>query len=750
MRWPFSMFIRGSRSGPEGPDAAVDSDGAGDATSPVAAEAVTASGGAANGAGSAAPAGGPAAWRSLPAVQRSAGPAPLTAPALPFARGLAGRHGPEPTLAPLAHDVAADGTAGLVGGLAVPLVQRVPAAAVAAGGVASGSAALPVASGSHAVPGGQRAASARGSRGVTVADIPQRSAGDPAALVLPPAAPPRTLPAVDGAGVALDATHVAPASSPEPVRAVAPAMGADAAASPAVEAAAASVAPGVTDDASAFVAPAATPVSPPTATADDAATDDGAEAAHPSPAPGRRTLGESRRLGLGAPLTSRPTLQRVLEDGHSLPLAGSSPSSRGQATTAPQPSPTAPVIPAAGAAAPLPVLRLAAGPAPAGDPAIGSSGLAAASDSFESGTASAASGSRAGLPLVSRADRLGGEVLRPGSLPASAGEPGPDEFGAGMPDTASAPWLAVSLPLAQRSSAVDLEVGPGGVADPFAAAGDTGPDARPGDDESATGASSAGSPLDGTPVAATSAEAGGAGQSAGTASVQRLAGPRRSLQRLPAGPLTVSGAVAGRSWPAAEHPLAMVGGPMGAAAAHPQAASGVFPAALAPAGTAVARAPLAGSAGPASSLDAWAGSAGSSGARIGVGASHQSAYAGAAAMPVVARRSVEATDAAASGWRGQTSDGTSAGSGWSGGVGALGSSVDAGPAAAMVQRAITIDEITTTPQAPAPAGGGGAPGGSGGSQDIDALADKLYPKVRDRLTLDLLLDRERAGILGDW
>src|ERR1700690_2372825 len=87
----------------------------------------------------------PAAWRELAPVQRAVGETPVTAPSTAFARGLAGRRGPEPMLAPLApacrragpgrgvpepmlaplaHDMTADGPAGLVSGIAVPLVQR--------------------------------------------------------------------------------------------------------------------------------------------------------------------------------------------------------------------------------------------------------------------------------------------------------------------------------------------------------------------------------------------------------------------------------------------------------------------------------------------------------------------------------------------------------------------------------------------------------------------------------------------------
>ena len=114
MRWPFTSWLRGtagleddspgapgtSMPGTSTPEADTDAD------APPAGEAR------------------PAAWRELAPVQRAVGETPVTAPSTAFARGLAGRRVPEPMLAPLAHDMTADGPAGLVSGIAVPLVQR--------------------------------------------------------------------------------------------------------------------------------------------------------------------------------------------------------------------------------------------------------------------------------------------------------------------------------------------------------------------------------------------------------------------------------------------------------------------------------------------------------------------------------------------------------------------------------------------------------------------------------------------------
>ncbi|MBF6606464.1 MAG: hypothetical protein IVW53_12860 [Chloroflexi bacterium] len=63
------------------------------------------------------------AWRRLPAMARVVGPPHLTAATREFVEDLAGRRTPDPILRPLAHDVTADGPAGLVSGLAEPLIR---------------------------------------------------------------------------------------------------------------------------------------------------------------------------------------------------------------------------------------------------------------------------------------------------------------------------------------------------------------------------------------------------------------------------------------------------------------------------------------------------------------------------------------------------------------------------------------------------------------------------------------------------
>jgi hypothetical protein len=78
----------------------------------------------------------------------------------------------------------------------------------------------------------------------------------------------------------------------------------------------------------------------------------------------------------------------------------------------------------------------------------------------------------------------------------------------------------------------------------------------------------------------------------------------------------------------------------------------------------------------------------------------------------------------------------------------------------LVQRAVAIDEMTVTPggDAAGPAGSGvtagsagqpGATGADGAGTDYEELAEQVYGKIRARLTTELLLDRERAGMLVD-
>ena len=100
--------------------------------------------------------------------------------------------------------------------------------------------------------------------------------------------------------------------------------------------------------------------------------------------------------------------------------------------------------------------------------------------------------------------------------------------------------------------------------------------------------------------------------------------------------------------------------------------------------------------------------------------------------------------------------GESDGAGWTAGAGFTTVAAAPGP---FVQRAVQINEPDATPtgggagEAGAGAAGAG-PGGSaaaagGAGTDYEELAEQLFDKIRARLTSELLLDRERAGMLVD-
>lgn len=85
------------------------------------------------------------AWRDLPPLKRTAGELSLTAATPGFTARLAGRRPPPPILRPLGHDVTADGPAGLVSGLAAPLTTTAPATGVPAAAVSLPAGELPLA-----------------------------------------------------------------------------------------------------------------------------------------------------------------------------------------------------------------------------------------------------------------------------------------------------------------------------------------------------------------------------------------------------------------------------------------------------------------------------------------------------------------------------------------------------------------------------------------------------------------------------
>ena len=81
--------------------------------------------------------------------------------------------------------------------------------------------------------------------------------------------------------------------------------------------------------------------------------------------------------------------------------------------------------------------------------------------------------------------------------------------------------------------------------------------------------------------------------------------------------------------------------------------------------------------------------------------------------------------------------------GWTPAAGFAAMSAPEGP---VVQRAVQIGEMTSE-VAPPPAGG--ADGGAAGGQDYEEIAERVYDRIRSRFATELLLDRERMGLLID-
>jgi hypothetical protein len=73
----------------------------------------------------------------------------------------------------------------------------------------------------------------------------------------------------------------------------------------------------------------------------------------------------------------------------------------------------------------------------------------------------------------------------------------------------------------------------------------------------------------------------------------------------------------------------------------------------------------------------------------------------------------------------------------------------------IVQRSVTIDELSVAPSGGAAPGAGAGPVGQAGASeagagtDYEELAEHVYEAIRARLASELLLDRERAGTLVD-
>ena len=722
MRWPFANWLRGA-PGRDDP-------------SPGARDAVPSRAGPDPGRGSVAR---PAAWRDMPPLQRAVGATPLTAPSAIFAHDLAGRRAPNPILSPLGHDVTADGPVGLVSGIAVPLVQHAPP-----GSSRRPAPALPApAAAGRGRPTARRAATSVAARPSDVADdaaggsplggsaeeaLVGLAAGEPAVDGVSLA--PRTL-AIAGlatATPAISATRVADATAPAPVLALARAVpsgvlsGTSASPSAAADVwgrtdTAASVSTGVPVQRSASVdvtGPASGSV-PAMAPAAALPIVSGAEDPAP-PVAARRTLGESRRLGLGAPLIGRPPSAASETGRPDLLIARLARSSDAPASTSAYPSIVAAMPASAAASASLPrlvvarrsttasvLLQVAPELPGAAGPADSDTVVEVSAGGARESVASGAAGST--RPLVG-ASPLGVSRLAEG-------------------DVATDAHAEDAVPVATNTA-------------PAATGRADGPAPGPGSD--------AGDPAGFAGLAAQGSHAippgGQHPQAVGATPTPRIAPARAPLAASRAMRANPPAAMATLGYRPTAEPAPVVarlaipllgtgggGSDTSRVLFNGAARSSVPPALVAAAGRderqVVSRAALA----------------------VGRGA----APAASAALPL---------GRSAGGTAGPDSVETGPPGGvvsWAAGEGFT--SV-ASPPPPFVQRAVTIDEMTVTPgpDAAGPAGPGaaagtaGQPGAAGAGSagtDYEELADHVYGKIRARLTTELLLDRERAGMLVD-
>ena len=58
-------------------------------------------------------------------------------------------------------------------------------------------------------------------------------------------------------------------------------------------------------------------------------------------------------------------------------------------------------------------------------------------------------------------------------------------------------------------------------------------------------------------------------------------------------------------------------------------------------------------------------------------------------------------------------------------------------------------QVEAAPEAGAVEGGTGSAGAGGAGQDYEEIADRVYDRIRSRFATELLLDRERMGLLID-
>jgi hypothetical protein len=477
---------------------------------------------------------------------------------------------------------------------------------------------------------------------------------------------------------------------------------------------------------------------PETAAAAPPVLAEGDDPAHPVVA--RRTLGESRRLGLGAPLTGRPPSAAWETGRPDLPVARLARPTDAPGSTSAHP-PIAPPVPAAAAAsAPLPRLVVArrsttapvalvsqVSPQASGAADPGSAGApvdASADGAGESAVGGTPSSTR---PLVGDTPIGVSRLAREDAVmdvDAEGAAEGAAELGVTALRLAGA---SGALPAATSTAAMDPAAGP-----------------EPGATSGATSSS---------PLAGESLRAGDPAGSADLAAVQRShsmpAGGERSR---------AAGALLTTRTTRALAPLVAS-----------RAMRAGLPAAMATLGYGPTAEPA-----PVVARLAipWLGTAGGGSAvspaaqrderpfvsRSPLAAGRSPSPATISALPL-ARSAVGTVepDAVETGRPGGVV-GWAAGEGFtSAGEGFTSAALSHGP---FVQRAVTIDEVTATPDADAagPAGSGatagsagqpGATGAGGAGTDYEELAEHVYDKIRARLTTELLLDRERAGMLVD-
>ena len=722
----------------------------------------------------------PAAWRDLAPVQRTVGAAPLTAPSAAFARDLASRRAPDPILVPLGHDVTSDGPAGLVSGITVPLVQRAP-------------------SGSDprvAPPMPSATAPRRGrpsvQRGVTtVATLPRRGAADPALGAGPdvpgledagaeaaeaassgisasdaPGPGLRALPVARLAAEtpAIAATRVADASAPLPVLALARVI--------------ASESPPERDAATSTPVP-TTAVAPGDATAGGQAAGEPAAGSRPNVAEvvpaepsrpddhpqvvARRTLGESRRLGLGAPLVGPPPSAARDTGRFDLPVARRARTGDAMLSTAPDPTALPHVVPAAAAPSPLPRLVVARRSATASATTTAAIPPIAAPAAPGAPGSSAAVSSAAGSSAP--AEQAPSDVAVGSSTDASAGVTAADAPRPARPLVGESPIGVARLAREDQDTESDTEAAaePGVGAPPRASSSDT--------------VQGAGRPAGTTGPGWTSeAMLGGPGRTGGSevggvAAVQRAAAASTGVgSSAPVRPSATRSAMPAMASMVAARAMrsgstASIAGP--ARRAVDESTPVMARMALPPFDTRAAYA----APGPDST---WAGHPGVPSApggavrrderpvvsRAALGASRGPTSAVLSALPLAHA----AAGAAGSSWASGPDTipaGQSGGAlGWTPGAGFTSVAPTPGP---FVQRAVQIDEVTVTQDGGgAGAGESGAAGagqsgstgaaaaaGGGAGTDYEELAEQVYDRIRARLTTELLLDRERAGTLVD-